>query len=387
MAHTSTLFSYLLQIFPRHKFNSLVEQYDANRYVKRNTCWKQFVTLLLAQARGKVSLRDIATCVATQAKKLYHLGITPLARSSLADANNTRPYQLYEGFFYSLLCRMDGLIQNRKFRFKNNLYALDASTISLCLSIFPWAKFRQKKGGIKLHCLMDVRTTIPELIVITKAKPHEVSVAKNIDFSRFSDSIIVEDRGYMDFGFLKTLLTHRIHFVTRAKKNLQYTVVGQLNFLLGKGILRDQLIELTGVKGHVFDKPLRLVTYYDDEHAVEYQFLTSITHLAPATIAQIYKARWEIELFFKWIKQHLKIKTFYGTSKNAVMTQVWVAMIYYLLLAYIRCQTKFSDSLYQLTRIIQECLFDRVHLLDILSLKIISLPTSNSPNLRQLALL
>jgi len=385
MSHVNILFHQVLQLLPRHHFDTLVLHHGSDRYVKTQTTWNQFCTLLTAQAKGKDSLRDIHLCLTAQERKLFHLGMQPLPRSTLSDANNKRPYALYEDLFYLFLARINNCT-DRRFRFKNKLVSLDSTTISLCLSIFDWAHFRRKKGGIKLHTFLDVKRSIPKFIVYSTGKRHDVTIAKQQDWSRFSDSIIVMDRAYVDFGFLQTLTSHKVFFVTRAKKNMQYRVVGQHKPLSGKGIIKDEVIELTGKGAEKYQRQLRLVTYYDEEHDRTYQFLTNIFHLAASTIAALYKARWDIEIFFKWVKQHLKIKSFYGTSENAVLTQVWIAMLYFLLLTYIKQQTKYSYPLLTFTRLIGEMLFERVHLVDLLSFKNMSSSKANAPNPQQLLL-
>jgi len=270
------------------------------------------------------------------------------------------------------LCK-DKIGSKRKFRFKNKLYALDATTIDLCLSLFPWATFRQKKGAIKLHHLFDVKSQIPEFMVMTTGKEHDVTTAKKMALPDLLDSIVVFDRGYEDFKWWSKLDENGVWFVTKLQSNVRYRVIGQQDQSQKKGVLKDEIIELTGVKAdEKYEGKLRLVTYYDEEHEQIYQFVSNIIHLSAKTIADIYKARWDIEIFFKWLKQNLQIKTFLGTSKNAVLTQVWIAMIYYLLLTYIKYQTKYSGSLTTLTLVIGEMFYDHLPLIDLLSPKFMS---------------
>ena len=242
--------------------------------------------------------------------------------------------------------------------------------IDLCLGLYDWAKFRQTKGAIKLHCLMDIKAGLPTFCVMSNGKVHEASIAQNEPFPLFPDNIISFDRGYMDFGVFGAYQQNGVFFVTRAKSTLKYTVLGQHPLPCRKGLLFDQEIQLSE-QAQLYDYPhtLRLVGYKDPETGMVYRFLTNNFKLAAATIAQIYKSRWEIELFFKWIKQNLKIKSFLGTSKNAVMSQVWIAMIYFLLLSFIKHQTKYRYSLLKLARIIQETHFDRRPLIELLGLK------------------
>jgi hypothetical protein len=277
---------------------------------------------------------------------------------------------MYEGLFYHLLTRCKNLTPKHKFRFKNPLYTIDASTIDLCLSVFPWAKFRTTKGAIKMHCLYDHAGALPTFLTVTDGKKHEGRVVKDHTFPLSPDSIVSVDKAYIDYTWLNSLNNQGIWFVTRAKTNSDYAVVGQ-HPITSKKVLSDEIISLQGpLTKAKYSKELRLIRYYDEERQKMLTFLTNNFKLAATTIAQIYKSRWQIEWFFKWIKQNLKIKSFLGTSKNAVLTQIWVAMCYYLLLSYIKYQTKYGYSLLQLSRVIREMLFERKALIDILTLKL-----------------
>ncbi len=367
--HYNTIFNQLQLFFSRHEFEKTVNIYNGDRYVKTFKCWHQFKTLLYSQATGKNSLRDIVTGLSVHYKKLYHLGLGRVTRSNLSHANNKRSYKIYESTFYWLFEKCKSITPKHKFKFKNSLYSLDATTVDLCLSIFPWAKFRRAKGGIKIHSLLDHRGHIPSFIVITDAKQHEGKVAKSLELPLSSDSILVFDKAYIDFKWLKTLDNSKVFWVTRAKSNMKYEFIGQLKHNNKKGIISDKIIKLTGLKtAHKYPEKIRMVEYYDKETEKLYTFITNNFKLAAYTITQIYKERWQVELFFKWIKQNLKIKTFIGTSKNAVLSQIWIAMIYYLLLAYIKYQTKYKHSLLKLARIIKETIFERANLIDLLSL-------------------
>jgi hypothetical protein len=364
-----TIFSELLKLCPRYQFDKAVEQYHGDRYVKTFTTWQQFMAILYSQIKQKDSLRDIVTGLSAHAARWYHLGITGIYKSTLCDANAKRDYRIFEGLFYHLLARCKSLTPKHKFRFKNPLYTIDASTIDLCLSVFPWAKFRRTKGAIKLHCLYDPSGALPTFMTVTDGKRHDVRVAKDNTFPLLPDSIVSIDKAYIDYKWLNSLDEQGVWFVTRAKTNIDYTVVGQ-HPVTSKKVLSDERICLQGVlTKSKYSKELRLIRYYDEERQKMLTFLTNNFKLAATTIAQVYKSRWQIELFFKWIKQNLKIKSFLGTSKNAVMTQIWVAMCYYLLLTYIKYQTKYRFSLLQLSRVIREMLFERKALIDILSLK------------------
>lgn len=387
MSYVSTINKQFIDLIPRDKFFHFVEQYKGDKYAKGVTCWGQLNALLSGQAHGWNSLREIETGLLLHQTKLYHLGAKPICRSSLAYANEHRSYGIYESLFYELLslCK-DKIGTKRRFRFKNKLYALDSTTIDLCLALFPWATFRQKKGAIKLHHLFAVKSQIPEFMVLSTGKEHDVKAAKELDFSAYLDSIIVFDRAYEDFKWWSELDKKGVYFVTRLQKNVKYRILGQQKKSQKKGVLKDETIQLTGIDSDKkYEGKLRLVTYYDEKQDKTYQFVTNIFHLAAKTIADIYKARWDIEIFFKWLKQNLKIKTFLGTSKNAVLTQVWIVMIYYLLLTYIKYQTKYAGSLTVLTLVIGEMFYHRLSLIDLLSPKFMSRVRASPSNQHQLA--
>lgn len=372
MSQFSTVFKQLLHMLPQKDFQMIVRQYHADKYAKYFTAWCLLSTILFSQIKRKDSLRDVVIAFNQHQKEFQHLGIPKVIRSTLADANNRINYRVYETLFYKLYDQCQDYTPKHKFKFKNPLFALDSSTIDLCLSMFEWAKFRRRKGGIKLHCLLNLSGHIPAFIVIKEAKPSDVKIAQETDFKLMPDSIIVFDRGYVDFKLFRGYTQQEIWFVTRAKKNMQYAVVGQQTISEHKkGLLYDQTIKLTGVNQNKnYPQKLRIIGYKDPDTGKEYQFLTNNFKLAAYTITQIYKARWEVELFFKWIKQHLKVKTFLGTSKNAVLSQIWIAMCYFLMLAYIRYQTKYKGSMLTLSRIFDEALFSRIHWVNLLSLKL-----------------
>ena len=369
MRKLETIFGELLKLVPRYQFEKAVNQYQGDRYVKSYTTWHQYITILFSQIKQKDSIRDIVTGLEANESRWYHLGLTGIHRSTFSDANNKRSFQIFEDLFYHLLSRCKDLTPKHRFKFKNELYSIDASVIDLCLSVFPWAKFRKTKGAIKMHCLYDHSGALPSFVTITDGKKHDVTVAKEIGFPLSPDSIISIDRAYIDYKWLNSLDEKRVWFVTRAKSNIDCVVTGQ-HPVSGKGVLKDQMILLTGPRTkNYYSKELRMIEFYDEETKKHLIFLTNNMKLAASTIATIYKSRWQIELFFKWIKQNLKIKSFLGTSKNAVMTQIWVAMSYYLLLTYIKYQTKYAHSLLTLSRLIRETLFERKNLIDILTLK------------------
>lgn len=370
---TTTILQQLLHLLPKDQFESFVGQHKADRYIKKLTCWNQFTILLYAQATGKNSLRDIETGLIASGNRWYHLGLETAAKSTLARANETRPYQIYESLFYEVLKKCRNLSYGTaSFSFKNDLYSLDSTTIDLCLSLFPWAKFRKEKGAIKLHSLFNIRSQIPEVIQITTGKTHDLIPARDINLSKFSKgTIFVFDRAYNDYDFLWKIKQAGHHFVIRTKKNTNiFPLLGQHKAPIGEGVMSDEKVAFALEEAQEsYPKDLRLVTYYDKEHDQIYQFLTDEFRLSALNIALIYKKRWDIEIFFKWIKQHLKIKTFLGTSKNAVLTQIWIAMVYYLLLAWIKFQTNFKRSLHTLTVMLKEVFMQPVQLIDILNLK------------------
>lgn len=383
--HYSTIMSQLQTFVPRHHFENLVWSHFGDRYVKSFTCWNQFTVMLYAQASGKDSLRDIQNSIAAQSHKLYHIGLQSVKRSTLADANQTRDYHIYEQLFYKILERCKNITPKHKFKFKNPLYVIDATVIDLCLSIFQWAKFRTTKGAIRLHYQFDHSGQIPTFLVVTDAKQHEITVARSF-FSPMADSIYCVDKGYTDFAWLYTIENNRAYFVTRAKDNIKYQVSGQHTENKKNNVISDEIITLTGFyQQQYYPKELRLIHYYDKETDKIFMFLTNNFKLSAYTVAQIYKARWQIEVFFKWIKQNLKIKTFLGTSKNAVLMQVWIAMCYYLLLSYIKYQTKYKYSLFYLHRLIKETILERLNLIDLLNIndKILSkvIPKLQEPQL------
>ena len=354
----------MLKLIPRHEFESLANQHHSGRRLRKMTRWTQFVAMATAQLSGRHSLRDVASNMAAQARKLYHLGMSAVSRSSLARVNASQPYQLYEALFAKLLARCQAHAPKHNFKFKNKLYSLDASTIDLCLKVFPWATCRTTRGAIKLHVGLDHEGLLPAFVAITDGKTHDLSAARALQLQR--GSIVVMDRGYNDYAWYNQLNNNDISFVTRLKTNAQYRVIERHTVLKTKGLTCDQTIELTGAKAKNCPIRLRRIGYQDADTGIQYTFLTNNFTLTARTIADIYKARWQIELFFKWIKQNLKIKRFLGTSKNAVLTQIWIAMCVYLLLSYIKFLNPIQRSLQQMLRLLQLNLFERRDLLELL---------------------
>ena len=372
MKQVNTIMLELLKLFPRYEFTKLETQYNGNHYTKYFTGWQQLITLLFAQASGKDSLREIETSLAMHYHKWYHIGLKGIKRSTLSDAMNKRPYQIFEGLFYKLLDKCKSVTPKHSFQFKNELYSLDSTVVDLCLSVFPWARFRKRKGAIKLHYLYDHSGSLPSFLTVTDGKHHDVRVAKSedkLDFALLPDSILSVDKAYIDYAWLYSLNQRGVFFVTRVKKNMNYRVAGQHRPIKKKQVIRDDIVELSGYyTRRKYPGKLRIVGYLDPETGKYYEYMTNNLKLAAVTIAGIYASRWDIEIFFRWIKQNLKIKSFLGTSKNAVLTQVWVAMCYYLLLTYIKYQTKYRHSITVLSIMVKEVLMERTNLVDILSL-------------------
>ena len=383
MRQVNTILTELLRIFPRYEFEKLENRYNGNYYTKYFTGWQQLIVLLFSQIGGKDSLREIETSLNMHKARWYHIGLKDIKRSTLSDALSNRSYEIFEGLFYRLLDKCKSVTPGHKFRFKNPLYSLDSTVIDLCLSIFPWAVFRKRKGAIKLHCLYNHSGSLPTFMVITDGKRHDIRVARDeekLDFALLPDSIISIDKAYIDYKWLYYINKKGVYFVTRVKNNMNYSVTGQHKSIKNNSVVRDDVIVLTGYyTKQKYPDRLRLVGYVDSESGKYYEFLTNNFILSGKTIADIYKSRWQIELFFKWIKQNLKIKSFLGTTPNAVMTQIWVAMCYYLLLTYIKYQTKFAHSITELNRMIKEVLMKRTMLIDILSLNIITLRKIRDP--------
>lgn len=370
--NTITVLQQLQHFLPENAFQNFVRQHLADRYTKKLSCKNQLTILLYGQATGKDSLREIETGLKMWDSTWYHLGIETVARSTLARANEKRPYQIYESLFYELLKECQKLsFGTASFSFRNDIRALDSSTIDLCLSLFPWARFRKEKGAIKLHTLFNVRTQVPELVQITDGKVADITMAQSMDLSQYAKgTIFVIDRGYVDYGFLWKIKQAGHYFVIRLKNNANIIrFLGQTRSLIGKGVLGDEPIAFAIPTAQTdYPEDLRMVTFYDEEHDKCYQFITNLIKLSALNIAHIYKQRWQIELFFKWIKQHLKIKTFLGTSKNAVLTQIWIAMIYFLLLSWLKFQTKFRGTLLELTRMIEEVILRHIPIVNVLNL-------------------
>jgi hypothetical protein len=350
----NSIFGQILKIFPRFQFEAFVKETAASRNAKGFSCWDQFVAMLFCQLGQAHSLREICGGLATSLGKMIHLGLRKApSRSTLAYANEHRPWQLYQKLYYHVLGLCKAQFPGKhKFRFKNKLLSFDATVIELCLSIYDWAKFRRTKGAIKLHLLLDHAGYLPQFVNITTGKVHEVNILKTLSFE--PGTIVVFDRGLVDYQQWGEYTKHGIYFVTRLKDNADYQVIECKKASKKKNILKDQLIKLKGF----YSKQkcpyyLRLVQIWNPEKQETLTFVTNNLKLAAATIAAIYKDRWQIELFFKALKQNLRIKTFVGTSFNAVMIQIWTALIAILILKYLKARSKINWSLSNLVAMLR----------------------------------
>jgi len=364
MAHSNTIMSQITKIVSRHEFETLAKEHHTGRSFRRFNRWSQFVAMTSAQLSSRASLRDLTANLKAQMKKLYHLGATTICRTTLARVNDQKPYTLYEELFQKLLGRCQSRAPKHKFRFKNMLYSLDATVIDLCLSVFPWATFRKAKGALKLHIGLDHGGYLPTFVSVTEGSKHEIAWAKALQLPK--GSFCVFDKAFTDYGWFGTLVEKGIFFVVRQKVNAQYRVIERHPTTKSKGILCDQTILLAGQKSDRCPYLLRRIRYRDKKTGKNYVYITNATHVSARTVADIYKNRWQIELFFKWIKQNLKIKSFLGTSKNAVLTQIWIAISVYLILCWIKFNNKISLSLQQMLRLLQLNLFERRDILMLL---------------------
>lgn len=358
MNRFSSIFSQLLQLFPRLEFQQLVAMTKAERHAKGFSCWSQFVSMLFCQLGRAHSLREISGGLRSCEGKLRHLGITAPSHSTLAYANEHRPWELYQQLFLRLFdrCRVQVQIGKKKFRFKNRLIGMDSSVIDLCLEMFDWAHFRRTKGAIKLHLLLDHDGYLPCFAVITEGRVSDVKVARQFQFD--PGTIVVDDRAYNDYELFGRWTARGVYFVTRMKENCVYEGVGEREVPKNRNILKDELIELRGLKAiEKCPYPLRRIEVFDPDTDKILVFLTNHLHLGSTTISAIYKDRWQIEIFFKALKQNLKIKTFVGTTANAVKIQIWTALISMLILRFLQLRSQFNWSLSNLVALLRMNLF------------------------------
>ncbi|KAB2892292.1 MAG: IS4 family transposase [Desulfobulbaceae bacterium] len=363
------IFSQIMEHLPLHVFHKCVERYQGNFKVKEFTCLDQYFCMAFAQLTYRESLRDIEACLQAQKNKLYHMGIRSSAsRNNLANANKVRDWRIYADLAHSLIQTARKMYAGDGFalELENTVYALDATTIDLCLSMFPWAKFRRNKGAIKLHTLLDLRGNIPTFIHISDGKLHEVNTLDILPLE--AGAFYVMDRGYLDFTRLHTISTHSAFFVIRSKSNLKYRRIYSHQIDRTTGLICDQSIMLTGFyQSKNYPNKLRRVKYYDVKTDKTLVFLTNNFSLPAITITELYRNRWQVELFFKWIKQNLRIKSFYGTSENAVKSQIWIAVSVYLLVAIMKKRMKIEASLYTILQVLSVTIFERVPLLQVLT--------------------
>lgn len=354
MTQFSSVFSQILNLFPRGEFAGLVAQHQAEHRAKGFTCWTQFVAMTFCQLGRAQSLREITDGLRASEGKLRHLGIDAPARSTLAYANEHRPWQLYRDVFGALLSRCQSIAPGHKFRFRNKLYSLDATTITLCASMFDWARYKRKKGGVKVHLLLDHDGYLPTFAVIREARTFDIEVARTLDLQ--ADSIVVFDRAYNDFRFFYDLTRRGVFFVTRMKDGTRFTVTEERKPPARSAVIADQTIVMVKEFDGVDPAPLRLVTVEGDD-GKPVSFITNIFHLSARTVAAIYRDRWQVEKFFRAIKQNLRIKTFVGTSENALHIQIWTALTAMLILRYLTFLSTYAWSLSNLVAMLRFQLF------------------------------
>ena len=362
MSHASTVFSQLLRLVSRHEFQSLANEHHKGQALRKISRWDQFASLIMAQLSGRQSLRDIEANMNAQTGSHYHLGVRRIAKSSLARVNENQPYTLFEALFEKLASRCRGRSPQHKFRFKNPLYSLDSSLIDLSLAIFPWADHNRSKAAMKLHVGLDHGGHFPAFATITDGVRHDVPVGREFDFPK--GSVVVIDKGYTDYGWYKQLTEKGIFFVTRQRTNAKYRVIERREVNRNQGITSDQVIELSGLQLKNKAMPrLRRIGYRDADSGKHYVYLTNHFKLSARTIADVYKDRWQVELFFKAIKQNLKIHAFVGNSRNAVLTQIWIALCTYLILSYLKFLSKTGWSEQRILRLLQANLFSKKDLM------------------------
>ncbi|MEK7075951.1 MAG: IS4 family transposase [Patescibacteria group bacterium] len=357
-----TVFAQLIQHLPWYEFNQCVLRYHGNHKVRSFSCMDQFLCMAFAQLTYRESLRDIVTCLNSHRPKLYHMGFRGnIAKSTLADANELRDFRIYQDFGYILIDIASKLYRNEELGLdlKLAVYALDSTVIDLCLSTFPWATFRKKKAAVKIHTLLNVQGSIPTFIFVTPGSVHDVNMMDSVPFE--ADSVYTMDRAYLDFERLYHINQLSAFFVIRSKRNTRLRRIHSASVEKSIGVQADQTVLLVGYKSRMaYPDPLRRVRYHDAERDKRLVFLTNNFLLPAKTVADIYRSRWQVELFFKWIKQHLRIKTFFGTSPNAVKTQIWTAVSVYLLVAIVKKRLNLSGSLHTILQILEVNLFEKI---------------------------
>ena len=360
-----TMFAQVMDFLPLDEFRRCVERYRGDYKVQSFSCWDQFLCLAFAQLTGRESLRDIEACLRSQRAKLYHMGFRGrISRNTLAHANETRNWHIFADFARGLIAQARQMYRHEPFSVEldETVYALDSTTIDLCLSLFPWAQFRRHKSAIKVHTLLDLRGSIPTNVYVTSGAVHDVRILDQL--LPEAGAFYLLDRGYLDFARLYMLKQSCAFFITRAKHNTQFWRRDWRPVRRSSGVRSDQTIQLTGPRtAQLYPDPLRRIHYFDAEKDLRLIFLTNNFQLPALTIADLYRARWSVELFFRWIKQHLHIKSFFGTSENAVKTQIWVAVTVYVLVAIVKKQSQLDLNLYKILQILSITLFEKTPLL------------------------
>jgi transposase len=376
------LFAQLMAFLPKRDFDRCVRKYRGNYRIRRFSCFDQFLCMTFAQLTYRTSLRDIEICLNSMKAKLYHVGIRgTVARNTLAQANQNRDWRIYADFAGILIAHARKLYAGDSLSvdLDQTVYAFDSTTIDLCLALFPWARFRKRKGAVKLHTLIDLRGNIPCFVHVSTGKMHDVNALDYLTLE--PGAFYVMDRGYIDYARLYVFQTQMACFVTRAKKNLQFRCRVQRTVDKATGLRCDQTIRLTGVTSAVeYPAVLRRIKYIDPDTGKRFVFLTNNFTLDALTIAHLYKCRWQVELFFKWIKQHLRIKAFFGTSENAVKTQIWIAISAYVLVAIVKKELKLDRSLNDILQIVSLGLFEKTPVFQALSPQIAQKATSPRHN-------
>lgn len=360
------VFSQLTRFLNRSYFNDLVRKYNGDYYVKAFTCWNQLLTLMFGQLSNRVSMRDLIAALEAHQSKCYHLGVGKrITRSNLSKANETRDYRIFEDFAFYMMAEARRKRIDHIFELGGNIYAFDSTTISLCLSVFEWAAFRKHKGGVKVHTLLDVETHVPAFVHITNAKPHDVTAMDVIPYE--PGSYYVFDRAYNHYRRLYRIHSAGSYFVIRAKKNLRYQVIKRIQTTSRNILLAAQITLTDYYPSRHYPEPLYLVRYQDEQTQREFTYLTNARHLKAEQVADLYKSRWQIELFFKWLKQHLRIKHFWGTTENAVRIQVYVAIVTFCLVAIVQHELRLNRSTYEILQILNLSLTDTIPLTELLN--------------------
>ena len=364
-----TIFSQLMDILPSQEFRRCVDRYNGNYKLQRFSCWDQFLCMAFAQLTYRESLRDIEACLRSAGTKLYHMGIrSRVARNTLANANQVRDWRIYADFGQILIAIARQLYIGESFAIdlQSTVYALDSTMVDLCLSLFPWAKYRKRDSAIKIHTVLDLRGNIPSVVLVTQGKAHDLYLLHQLVFE--PGSFYIMDRGYLDFERLHEISLAAGFFVIRAKSHIVFNRLYSMDVDKSSGVRSDQIITFSGFYAHKnYPDKLRRISFRDSENNKRLVFLTNNFTLSAATIAELYRCRWQVELFFRWIKQHLRIKAFFGTSENALKTQIWIAICVYVLVAIVKKRLHVNGSLYKILQILSVNLFEKTPLLEALT--------------------